>query len=264
MHNTTTHIQSLSSRLSYGQASPTAQHQLSINLLIFPGNTIHETLPLVKCLYPASEPAQSDLAQSNRDKCVTGDLMDRWLQLWATQWGYSLSTHTGWNQNSDMWIAQTQLFSLLNQPGYCLYDALRAIDYQHVTAQGPGGNFVKDKILFSVFVAPVLNTGVGHWYYICLRPNQQTLEVGESTSSVRYGAAACIARFWDDLCTLAYGFNQNAQSWTVKHTRTGLQHGIWECGFYTLHGISNLGETLTAQLQVSDLDKVKMLLAADL
>jgi hypothetical protein len=139
--------------------------------------------------------------------------MDQWIQLWASELGYSLSNRLGWDVNGPVWVAEAQFFTVLTNTGYCFHSIVRHADVHHMAAKNAAGLFVKERILFPVMVTPSSPDEVGHWFYICLKPNQEVLEFGDSLRVNRSDAVAQMSHLWDDICTFVHGFNNNAQSW---------------------------------------------------
>jgi len=222
------------------------------------------TLPILSCLKAVVTQSVNHSNETIKAQCVTGDLMDSWLLLWASELGCSTNLQNGWHAESPIWIAQTQLYSRLVDSGYCLHSVLRSLDITHMTATDKSGAFIKTTLLFPVFVSPACAEGIGHWYYICLKTNGEVIEYGDSTHVNREYAAAQIGRLWDDICTLTLGYNFNAQRWQCKAVDRGTQHGLWECGFYALHGITSECAGVHASLTPTGIDSMKQLIAGDL
>jgi hypothetical protein len=87
---------------------------------------------------------------NNKDRCLTGDIMDSWLRLWASELGYSFSKELGWDANAPVWVAEAQFFNLFTDAGYCFHSIIRHTDIHHMA----GGLFVKEKLLFPIMVTP--------------------------------------------------------------------------------------------------------------
>ena len=181
---------------------------------------------------------------------------------------YCFEAYEGWDQDSVVWIATTNLYSRLavsytGDARYCLDDVLNLVSPSKLTVMDKNGVFKLEKLHFPVFRQPVFPGGIGHWFYLCVKPNAQLLEVGDSAEGDRTFEAAVIAKFWDDICTLSLGYNYNAQSWEVQRVQIGRQQGVWECGFYALNGIACSCVGQDATLRPEEVEKVKLLMAQD-
>ena len=69
------------------------------------------TLPILSCLKAVVAQSVNHSNETIKAQCVTGDLMDSWLLLWASELGCSTNLQNGWHAESPIWIAQTQLYS---------------------------------------------------------------------------------------------------------------------------------------------------------
>ena len=195
--------------------------------------------------------------------CVTSALMNTWLYVLSHTHGFAFERFQGWDPNSQVWIASTHLFSTLVAGGYDLPQILRRLDVGSLTAMDGNGRFVKRKLIFPVFV-PAAPGERGHWYYICLKPHAKRIEVGDSLGAARTPEAQIIARLWNDLCILEHGYHFGAETWPVKRVDVGMQEENWECGFYTLAGISGECANRRDRLRNAEIDSIRRLLAMDL
>jgi hypothetical protein len=211
-------------------------------------------------------PSRCNLPVVNR--CISNPVFNSWLFLWAQSCGFSLESHEGWDPASGVWMATTNLYSRLADSGdgglrYCLADVMDRIPLSLLTARDAAGRFHINKMYFPVFKSPGSAGGIGHWFYVGVKPNKRRMEMGDSSKGKRSVEVALIAKLWDDICTLALGFNQNAQSWPVDEVSVGQQEGSWECCFFALNGIACSCADQQAQLSPAQVEKMKLLLAQD-
>jgi hypothetical protein len=152
-----------------------------------------------------------------KERCIPNPVFNSWLYILAKSCGYSLESYEGWDPTAGIWLATSDIYSRLANTDssgakYCLSDILNRISPAALAAQDCRGQFRHQQLYFPIFIPPATPDGVGHWCFICVKPNEQILEVCYGFGGDRFFEAAIVAKLWDDICTLAMGYNNNAQS----------------------------------------------------
>lgn len=230
---------------------------------------VQESAAAVQCLQRIDGPLHAT------SSCMPGAVLNSWLRLWASAGGCGFGKWPGWDENSPVWIAQSDFYTRLSHPHYCFHGAGRYYNPAVLQVRDQHGNFMVQKMIFPIFLEPVSrppgcmkpaqkNAEVGHWIFVCLFPNLHRIEVGDGFQKDYPFVVAQLARFWDDFCTVTFGYNFGAQSWPASKANIGHQRDAWSCGFYTLNGIAGCSANVAVPLEKDHLDTIKCVLALDL